>query len=170
MLNETGDLRWVLSTGKVPFRMNGQVNHHNYWIQEAEQPHVIPVCVCMTLKVNTWCGLLCDCVIGPFLFAENTIIVNIYLNMLELFAFLKEHLLLNEHHYTECVKAILLPLGQLSVHTHAHTQEASIRTLWLAEHFTTNHMIMWLKIIDITLKQGSSFSMILYTKCCNFFF
>ena len=34
-------------------------------------------------KVNVWCGLLYDCVIGPFFFSESTITGVVYLNLLE---------------------------------------------------------------------------------------
>ena len=36
-------------------------------------------------KVNVWCGLMKDCVIGPFFFAEPTVTARTYLDMLELY-------------------------------------------------------------------------------------
>ena len=34
-------------------------------------------------KVNVWCGLMHNQIIGPFIFAESTITANIYLDMLK---------------------------------------------------------------------------------------
>jgi hypothetical protein len=39
------------------------------------------------LQMNVWYGFLHDHMVGRFFFAENTIKGNIYLDMLELFAF-----------------------------------------------------------------------------------
>ena len=37
-------------------------------------------------KINVWCGLTNETVIGPFLFVENTINANVYLDMLRNYA------------------------------------------------------------------------------------
>ena len=37
-------------------------------------------------KANVWCTLIVDRVIGPFFFAESTVIKEVYLDMLQLFA------------------------------------------------------------------------------------
>ena len=34
-------------------------------------------------KINVWCGLMHNQIIGPFIFAESTITANIYLDMLK---------------------------------------------------------------------------------------
>ena len=36
-------------------------------------------------KINVWCGLMHNHIIGPFVFAESTITANIYLDMLKHF-------------------------------------------------------------------------------------
>ena len=38
-------------------------------------------------KVNVWCGLMCDRVVGPFFFKEPTVKAANYLDMLENFVF-----------------------------------------------------------------------------------
>ena len=38
-------------------------------------------------QVNVWCDLLHDRLLGPFIFAEDTVTSTIYMNMLEGFAF-----------------------------------------------------------------------------------
>ncbi|GBL89018.1 hypothetical protein AVEN_147190-1 [Araneus ventricosus] len=40
-------------------------------------------------KINVWCALLYDTVIGPFFFAETSITANIYPNMLQIYAYPK---------------------------------------------------------------------------------
>jgi hypothetical protein len=58
--------------------MNGCINQHNCRIWGSEQPNEIHEYVRGSAKVNVWCGLLCDCVVGPFFFAESTITGGIY--------------------------------------------------------------------------------------------
>jgi hypothetical protein len=44
-------------------------------------------------KVNVWCGVMCNMIIAPFLFAEKTVTGSSYLDMLQLYAFPQlEHL------------------------------------------------------------------------------
>jgi hypothetical protein len=38
-------------------------------------------------KVNVWCGLLYDRVIGPFFFSESTVTGVVYLDLLEQYVF-----------------------------------------------------------------------------------
>jgi hypothetical protein len=37
-------------------------------------------------KVNVWCGVMCNMIIGPFFFAEKTVTGSSYLDMLQLYA------------------------------------------------------------------------------------
>ncbi|GBM03659.1 hypothetical protein AVEN_134893-1 [Araneus ventricosus] len=43
--------------------------------------------VCGSPKVNVWCGLLYDRVVGPFFFTETSITSNIYQDLLEIYVF-----------------------------------------------------------------------------------
>ena len=58
-----------------------KVNKHNIRIWGSQNP-------CEVLerdspKINVWCGLMHNQIIGPFIFAESTITANIYLDMLK---------------------------------------------------------------------------------------
>jgi hypothetical protein len=65
--------------------VNGCVNRHNCRIWGSEQPNEIHEYVRGSAKVNVWCGLLCDRLVGPFFFTESTITGDIYLELLQLF-------------------------------------------------------------------------------------
>jgi len=68
---------------KTTFYVNGCVNRHNCHIWGTQQPNEIHEYVRGSPKVNVWCGLLYDRVIGPFFFSESTITGVVYLNLLE---------------------------------------------------------------------------------------
>lgn len=91
MLNEIDDnpnfIKQVLFSDEATFHTNGVVNRHNCRIWGALQPNIIQEHVRDSPKVNVWCGLLHDQVVGPFFFAEKTINGIIYLDMLEQFLF-----------------------------------------------------------------------------------
>ena len=84
MLNRIEDgedyLKKVMLTDEACFHVSGKVNRHNVRIWGSENTHGSP-------KVNMWCGLLHDHLVGPFFFAEDTVTLTIYMNMLEGFAF-----------------------------------------------------------------------------------
>lgn len=80
-------LKRVLFTDEATFHINGCVNRHNCRIWGSQQPNEIHEHVRDSPKLNVWCGLLNDRVVGPFFFAERTITGIIYLDMLELFVF-----------------------------------------------------------------------------------
>ena len=50
----------------------GKVNQHNVRIWGSENPHMVIEHIRDSPKVNVWCGLLHDRLVGPFLFAEDT--------------------------------------------------------------------------------------------------
>jgi hypothetical protein len=77
----------VCFTDEATFHVNGCVNRHNCRIWGSEQPNKIHEYVRGSAKVNVWCGLLCDCVVGPFFFTESTITGDIYLDLLQLYVF-----------------------------------------------------------------------------------
>lgn len=91
MLNEIDDnpnfLKRVLFSDEATFHTSGVVNRHNCRIWGSQQPNNVQEHVRDSPKLNVWCGLLYDKVIGPFFFAEKTINGIVYLDMLEQFLF-----------------------------------------------------------------------------------
>lgn len=91
MLNEIDDnpnfIKRVLFSDEATFHTSGVVNRHNCRIWGSELPNIVHEHVRDSPKVNVWCGLMYDQVIGPFFFAEKTINGTIYLDMLEQFLF-----------------------------------------------------------------------------------
>lgn len=89
MLNGIDDnpnfLQRVLFTDEATFHINGSVNRYNCRIWGSQQPNEIQEYVRDSPKLNVWCGLFHDQVIGPFFFVEKTITGLVYLDMLELF-------------------------------------------------------------------------------------
>ena len=67
------------------FHISGKVNRHNCRIWGSENPSVVFQHERDSPKVNVWCGLMKDRVIGPFFFAEPTVTARTYLDMLELY-------------------------------------------------------------------------------------
>ncbi|KAJ4426761.1 hypothetical protein ANN_26560, partial [Periplaneta americana] len=56
---------------------------HNCRIWGSENPHVVRELERDNPKINVWCRLTHETVIGPFFFVENTISGNVYLDMLQ---------------------------------------------------------------------------------------
>jgi hypothetical protein len=75
--------RWIFS--EVMFYVSGRVNCHNYRIWGSENPHNIQEIKRDSAKVNVCFALSCSEVLGPFFFAEETVTVMTYLNMLQLY-------------------------------------------------------------------------------------
>ena len=69
------------------FYVNGCVNRHNCRIWGTQQPNEIHEYVRGSPKVNVWCGLLYDRVIGPFFLSESTITGVVYLDLFEQYVF-----------------------------------------------------------------------------------
>ena len=80
-------LKKVMFTDEACFQVSGKVNWLNVRIWGSENPHKVIEHICDSPKVNVWCRLLHDCLVGPFFFAEDTVTSTIYMNMLEGFAF-----------------------------------------------------------------------------------
>lgn len=71
---------------KATLYVNSCVNLYNCRTRRgSQQPNEVFEYVRDSSKLNVWCGLIHDRVIGPTIFAENTITVAIYLDMLELY-------------------------------------------------------------------------------------
>lgn len=80
-------LSGVMFSDEATFHVSGTVNTHNVRIWGSQNPHTIREKVRDSPKVNVWCGLMCNRIIGPFFFAEKTVTGATYLDMLQMFAF-----------------------------------------------------------------------------------
>ena len=78
-------LQRVCFSDEATFYVLGRVNRHNVRVWGSERPNVYFEHERDSPKVNVWCGLMHNRVIGPFFFCERTITANIYLDMLEHF-------------------------------------------------------------------------------------
>jgi hypothetical protein len=89
MLNKIDDdndgtfLCQICFIDEASFHMNGCVIRYNCRIWGSVQPNEIREYVRGSAKVNAWCGLLCDRVVGSFLFGDGTVTGGIYQDMLE---------------------------------------------------------------------------------------
>ncbi|KAJ4447807.1 hypothetical protein ANN_09815 [Periplaneta americana] len=84
---ENGYLQKVVFSDESTFHVCGIVNRHNCRIWGSENPHVVRELERDSPKINVWCGLTHETVIGPFFFCvENTINGNVYLDMLQHYA------------------------------------------------------------------------------------
>jgi len=72
---------------EATFYVSGCVNRHNCHIWGAQQPNEIHEYVRGSPKVNVWCGLLYNRVIGPFFFSDKTITGVVCLDLLEQYVF-----------------------------------------------------------------------------------
>ena len=68
---------------EATFHVSGKVNKHNIRIWGSQNPCEVLERERDSPKINVWCGLMHNQIIGPFIFAESTITANIYLNMLK---------------------------------------------------------------------------------------
>ena len=76
-------------TNQARFHASGKVNRHNVRIWDSENPHMVIEHIRNSPKVNVWCGLLHDLLLGPFFFVEDTVASTIYMNRSEGFTFLQ---------------------------------------------------------------------------------
>ena len=65
--------------------MSGQLKRNNICIWGSENPHVTREMERDSPKVNVWCGLLHNRIIGTFFFGEKSITAPIYLVLLQLY-------------------------------------------------------------------------------------
>ena len=68
---------------EATFHVSGKVNKHNIRIWGSQNPCEVLETERDSPKINVWCGLMHNQIIGPFIFAESTITANIYLDMLK---------------------------------------------------------------------------------------
>jgi hypothetical protein len=79
-------LHRVMSSDEATFHVSGQVHRNTVRLWGNERPHDFVEYNRDSPKVNVWCALTRDRVIGPYFFAEGTVTSHNYLDMLELFA------------------------------------------------------------------------------------
>ncbi|KFM64525.1 hypothetical protein X975_16921, partial [Stegodyphus mimosarum] len=80
-------LKRIMFSDETSFHLSGIVNRQNVRIWGSENPYEYREAQRDTPKVNVWCGLMHDGVIGPFFFTEKTVSSVVYLDMLENFVF-----------------------------------------------------------------------------------
>ena len=68
---------------EATFHVSGKVNKHNIRIWGSQNPCEVLERERDSPKINVWCGLMHNQIIGPFIFAESTVTANIYLDMLK---------------------------------------------------------------------------------------
>ena len=71
--NDNSYLDNIVFSDEVTFPLCGKINKHNCRIWGSENPHVIHEQERDTPKVNVWCGLARNSVIGPFFLIEATV-------------------------------------------------------------------------------------------------
>ncbi|KFM71424.1 hypothetical protein X975_15209, partial [Stegodyphus mimosarum] len=77
----------VIFSDEASFHLSGIVNRHNVRVWRSGNPHEYHEAQRDSPKVNVWCGLMYDRVIGPFFFTEKTVSSVVYLDILENFVF-----------------------------------------------------------------------------------
>lgn len=89
MLNEIENdqqfLKRIVFSDEATFHVCGHVHRYNVRIWASENPHVYTEYERNSPKVNVWCALMHNKIIGPF-FTEQTVTSNNYLDMLQLYA------------------------------------------------------------------------------------
>lgn len=75
-------LKKVCFSDEATFHVSGTINRHNVRIWGSETPHAVVELQRDSPKVNVWCGLMHNKIIGPFFFIETTVNGCVYLDML----------------------------------------------------------------------------------------
>ena len=71
----------ICFSDKAMFHVFGKLKH-NVRIWGSKHHHEIRELERDSPKVNVWCGIICNQVIGPFFFHETTITADVYLDLL----------------------------------------------------------------------------------------
>ncbi|GBM61490.1 hypothetical protein AVEN_163881-1 [Araneus ventricosus] len=85
--DEESFLNRILFRDEATFHFNGCVNHYNCRIWGSQQPIETHQYFRGSPKVNVWCGLLFDRVVGPSFFTGPSITGNIFQDLLETYVF-----------------------------------------------------------------------------------
>ena len=75
-------LKRVCFSDEVTFHVSEKLNKHNVRIWGSENPHATRELQRDSPKVNVWCRIMCNRIIGPFFFHEASIIADVYLDLL----------------------------------------------------------------------------------------
>ena len=80
--SDPGFLKRVCFSDESTFHVSGLINRHNSRIWGSQNPHKTYELERGSPKLNVWCGIMHDKIIGPFFFAEKSITAQIYLDLL----------------------------------------------------------------------------------------
>ena len=75
--SDPGFLKRVYFSDELTFHVSGLLNRHNLRIWGSENPHDTCELERDSPKLNVWCGIMHDKIIGPFFFAEKSITAQI---------------------------------------------------------------------------------------------
>ncbi|GBM85287.1 hypothetical protein AVEN_185868-1 [Araneus ventricosus] len=85
--NEQDFLNRINFSDEATFSCEQQSEYkHNCRILRSENPHTVQELEISSRKINVWCALSHDTVIGQFFFADTSVTANIYLDMLQIYA------------------------------------------------------------------------------------
>jgi hypothetical protein len=87
MLSVVYEIGNSLCSDETNFYINGHIKTQHCCVWREKQPYEVYEHVRDSARVNAWCRIMHDHVVGSLFCAENTITVNIYLDMLPLFVF-----------------------------------------------------------------------------------
>jgi hypothetical protein len=79
-------MKHIVFSEEATFHMSGKVNRQNCRIWGSKNPHEVMEHECDTPKLNVWCALTANSVIGPFFSEEATVTRASYLKMLQNYA------------------------------------------------------------------------------------
>ncbi|GBN53969.1 hypothetical protein AVEN_113320-1 [Araneus ventricosus] len=84
MENEHYFLNRIIFSDEATFHLSNSEYKHNCRIWGSENPYA--EVERNSPKINVWCALSHDAVIGPFFFAETSVTANIYLDLFQIYA------------------------------------------------------------------------------------
>ena len=80
--SDPGFLKRVCFSDESTLHVSGLLNRHNLRIWDSENPYDTCELGRDSSKLNVWCGIMHDKIIGPLFFAEKSITAQIYLDNL----------------------------------------------------------------------------------------
>ena len=80
-----GILEVTFLTDEAWFHLNGYVNSQNTRIWAAESPHTVHEQPLHSQKIGVWCGVSRRRIIGPIFFFEQTVTMEVYLQIFNKF-------------------------------------------------------------------------------------
>ena len=115
----------MIMSDEADFHLDGRVNKQNCRLWSEESPHLMDEIENFSPKVSVWCGIMKDCVIGPYFFEDNNQPVTV-----------------NATRYCQMIKRYLIP--QL------RRRNLSINKLWFQQDGSRPH---WAKMSIELLKE-----------------